>query len=218
MNRNDFKGNRMKKLILVAVIVIAAITAQGCQKDVEKPKPKVEAPKVEKSKAKTASNFNNELVDFPGFVEVAKVVEKIHKSKEVSVDEFMMMAKEEGTIILDARSVDKFNKFHIRGAINLPFTEFTEASLAKTIKNKDTLVLIYCNNNFKNNTEVTKFTVTSKIAKMSLNITTMINLQGYGYKNVYQLGPLVDTTKTNLQFRGSMASKELRRGSHQGPK
>jgi hypothetical protein len=33
---------------------------------------------------------------------------------------------------------------------------------------------------------------------MSLNISTFISLHSYGYKNVYELGPLVNPTKTKL--------------------
>jgi hypothetical protein len=33
----------------------------------------------------------------------------------------------------------------------------------------------------------------------SLNISTYIALYGYGYKNVYELGPLLDPAKTKIE-------------------
>ncbi len=150
------------------------------------------------------SNFKNPLVDFPGFVNQAVKVAGIHKTKEVSVAQFMKMAKEKGTIILDARSADKYKNVHIKGAISLPFTDFTQASLDKAIPTKTTRVLIYCNNNFVNNTRVAKINFASKAGNMSLNVPTMINLHAYGFKNVYQLGPLVNMKTTKLKFEGTM--------------
>jgi hypothetical protein len=63
---------------------------------------------------------------------------------------------------------------------------------------KNTRVLIYCNNNFQN--EPAAFA--SKTATASLNIYTFNSLYGYGYTNVYELGPLIDIQKTKLEFEG----------------
>ena len=39
-----------------------------------------------------------------------------------------------------------------------------------------------------------------KSAPMSLNISTYTALHSYGYKNVYELAPLLDPAKTKLKF------------------
>jgi phage shock protein E len=48
--------------------------------------------------------------------------------------------------------------------------------------------LIYCNNNFRNNIRP----VETKATPLALNISTFVNLYGYGYTNVYELGEAVD--------------------------
>ena len=48
--------------------------------------------------------------------------------------------------------------------------------------------ITYCNNNFTNN----RRPVVTKALPLALNIQTFINLYGYGYKNVWELGEAVD--------------------------
>jgi hypothetical protein len=77
---------------------------------------------------------------------------------------------------------------HIEGAINLSLPDFTAESLARTIRDPNTRILIYCNNNFENNAEP----VVTKNIRVALNIQTFINLFDYGYRNVYELGDIVN--------------------------
>jgi hypothetical protein len=70
----------------------------------------------------------------------------------------------------------------------------TAETLAKVIPDKSTRVLIYCNNNFRN----APAAFPTKMAPASLNIYTFNVLHTYGYKNVYELGPLIDIEKTLL--------------------
>ncbi|MGQ0661896.1 hypothetical protein, partial [Sphingosinicella sp.] len=75
------------------------------------------------------------------------------------------------------------------GAVNLPFTDFTAESLAAAIgPDVNRPILIYCNNNFRNNAPP----VIRKLVTVALNIQTFINLVGYGYRNVYELNDVVD--------------------------
>ena len=39
------------------------------------------------------------------------------------------MSREKGTIVLDARSKDKYDLLHVKGAINLPFTDIAVESV-----------------------------------------------------------------------------------------
>ena len=78
-----------------------------------------------------------------------------------------------------------FRAGHIAGAVNLPLTDFTAESLARVVgRNRNRPILIYCNNNFRND----RAPVMLKRAPLALNIQTFINLYGYGYRNVYELG------------------------------
>lgn len=88
---------------------------------------------------------------------------------------------------------------HIRGAVSLPFTDFTAESLARVIPAKNTRVLIYCNNNFLG----APVSLASKAAPASLNISTYIALATYGYTNIYELAPLLDVATTKLPFEGT---------------
>jgi hypothetical protein len=116
---------------------------------------------------------------------------------------FASMAAGPGTVVLDARSADKYALRHIRGAINLPFTDFTAESLAKAIPAKTTRILIYCNNNFRG----APVSFASKDISASLNISTYIALATYGYENVYELGPLLDVSTSKLTFEGTEVQK-----------
>ncbi len=135
--------------------------------------------------------LTNEQVDFPGFLRLSSGLEETRKEHLVSVEEFLEMSKEQDTIILDTRSKAAFEKIHIKGAVHLNFSDFTEEKLAKVIPNLDTRILIYCNNNFTGEKgELRVVALASKGPALALNIPTFINLHGYGYKNVFELGEL----------------------------
>jgi hypothetical protein len=113
------------------------------------------------------------------------------------------MSREPGTVILDARSREKFDELHIKGAINLSFPDIAIDSLNKMLPDKDTRILIYCNNNFLGDEKA----FPAKAVTASLNISTYIALYNYGYRNVYELGPLVEIKASKLKFE-SVAEAE----------
>jgi len=143
-------------------------------------------------------------IDYPGFVELTKEAEKHRKTHTVSLEKFKAMAKDSNTIILDTRSKSMYDAKHIKGAVHLNFSDFTASKLAKVIPNKNTRVLIYCNNNLDKD----EMYFARKAAPLALNIPTFINLYGYGYKNVYELDAMVSTVsvfpehKPLLDFEG----------------
>lgn len=127
-------------------------------------------------------------IDYQGFRGLTGQVEAYRADRLVSLADFQRMAREPNTIILDARSADAYREGHIGGAINLPFTDFTDQSLAAALRDPNVRILIYCNNNFSNNAQP----VILKRVQLALNIQTFINLYGYGYRNVYELSEIVD--------------------------
>ncbi len=147
----------------------------------------------------------NERMDYAGFRKVADDVEKTREQRRITEERFIAMASEPGTIVLDARSRDKYAMRHIKGAVSLPFTDFTDESLAKVIPNKHARVLIYCNNNFRND----QVAFATKTARAALNISTFIALTTYGYDNVYELGPLLDVKTAKVEWAGTSAEKPL---------
>ncbi len=130
----------------------------------------------------------NPLIDYGGFAALTDEVQAYRAARLVSLDEFKRMAAEEGTLVLDARSADAYASGHIEGAVNLPFTDFTAAKLQIMIGDPNRRILIYCNNNFTNDVEP----VPTKAVQLALNIQTFVNLYGYGFRNVYELGEAVD--------------------------
>ena len=127
-------------------------------------------------------------IDYGGFQALTQDVHAYRANRLVTHAQFQAMAREPKTIILDARSAAAFAQGHIDGAINLAFTDFTVQSLADTIGDPNTRILIYCNNNFSNNAPP----VMLKARPLALNIQTFINLYGYGFRNVYELGETVN--------------------------
>lgn len=149
-----------------------------------------------------AENTSNPLVDYARFRKIARAVEPIREQRRVAEEQFAALAAEPGAVVLDARSADKYALRHLRGAVSLPFTDFTAEALAKVIPAKTTRVLIYCNNNFRGAPR----SLATKSAPASLNISTYIALTTYGYTNIYELGPLLDVRTTNLRFEGAEVS------------
>jgi len=130
----------------------------------------------------------NGQVDFGGFRDLSREVHAYRAGRLVSFAEFKRMAGEANTIVLDARSAEAFAQGHIDGAINLSLSDFTAPVLVAALGDKRTRILIYCNNNFENNVAP----VVLKRVELALNIQTFINLYGYGYRNVYELGDTVN--------------------------
>jgi hypothetical protein len=117
----------------------------------------------------------------------------------VSEADFIRMSREPGTVVLDARSRAKFDELHIEGALNLSFPDIAIDTLAATLPDKSTRILIYCNNNFAN----AEGPFPAKRPSASLNLSTWVALFDYGYRNVWELAPLIDVEATALVFESS---------------
>lgn len=157
----------------------------------------------------------NPNIDPDGFVKNATAAMKHRESRRLSEEDFIKMSAEEGVIVLDARSKEMYDLLHVKGAINLSFPDIDAVSVKKVLPNKDAKILIYCNNNFTpapgvNNGQgqpnakpadpKIERAFRPKSAPASLNLSTQAALFQYGYKNVYELGPLVDPAKTKLEL------------------
>lgn len=135
-------------------------------------------------------------IDYAGFMDLTGEVFELREARLLSLDAFNEMSAQPDTIILDARSRYAFDLGHIEGAVNLPFSDFTDEKLAEVIPDKHTRILIYCNNNFTDDAEP----IPLKRISLALNIPTFINLYGYGYENIYELGVLTETTNANVNW------------------
>jgi hypothetical protein len=138
----------------------------------------------------------NPAIDMEGYLRVSQEAAQHRETRRVSEEEFIRMSREPGTMVLDARSRERYEDLHVKGAVNLPFPDIAIESLKAAIPDKATRILIYCNNNFAN----AEGPFPAKIARASLNLSTYIALYSYGYRNVYELEPLIDINGSALQF------------------
>jgi len=142
--------------------------------------------------------LQNPAIDMSGYLRIAAQAAEHRECHRLTEEEFIRMSRQPGVIILDARSREKYDELHIKGAIHLSFPDIAIQSLREMIPDKETTILIYCNNNFRG----AQSAFPTKLATASLNISTYISLYSYGYRNIYELGPLIDIRDSKLEFVG----------------
>ncbi|MFT5239674.1 MAG: hypothetical protein ACI9X0_000639 [Kiritimatiellia bacterium] len=145
-----------------------------------------------------AERIPNPLIDAQAFVRIVKESQSPRQKNRLSEADFLKAMRSGEYVLLDARSAANYALRHIEGAVNLPFTEFTAESLARVIPKPSSNILIYCNNNFQGS----PVSFESKSPAASLNLSTQVALVTYGYKNIFELGPLLNVEKTVLPFGG----------------
>lgn len=163
--------------------------------------------------AETAQPQANPQIDYRGFAALTGKLEGFRSERLVDLERFHQLAQQPDTIILDTRSAAAFEMGHIAGAVNLPFSDFTDAKLAQVLGDKSRPILIYCNNNFSNNVRP----IALKRTPLALNIPTFINLYGYGYQNIYELNDIVDITNPAVKWQAIDFSDLLVRPLRAGP-
>lgn len=145
-----------------------------------------------------SESSEEQATDINSFLTMSNKISKIRQTRLISIQEFNKMSEEEGTIILDSRSAKAFQKVHVKGAINVNFSDFTEEKLKKIIPSKETRILIYCNNNFISEME----SLLDKRRPLALNIPTFINLYGYGYENIFELKDRIPDVDERVRLVG----------------
>jgi phage shock protein E len=138
----------------------------------------------------------NPAIDMEGFLRVSQRAAKHRETRRLSEEEFLRMSREPGVVILDARSKERFDQLHVKGAVNLSFPDIAIDSLKRALPDKKARILIYCNNNFRN----AEGPFPSKLPSASLNLSTYIALYNYGYRNVYELADTLDLNASRLDF------------------
>ncbi len=183
------------------------------------------------SQVKSENDYPKSMASYADFKKLVEEVELFRSQRLVNLNTFLKMSKEENTIILDTRSKFRYNRKHLKGAVHLNFSDFTQEDLRNVIPDFQTRVLIYCNNNFsgdqiefmtkkvdvlpskdkaKKTNPKPQFSSQKKPIMLALNIPTLINLYGYGYRNVYELNELIDIQDSRIEFEGTEV-----KGKHQ---
>ena len=151
-------------------------------------------------------------VSYSDFETLVREVKNHREKRLINCNQFLEKSVEKNVVILDTRSRHMYERKHIKGAIHLNFSDFTQENLANIIPDKNTTILIYCNNNFDGD-EINFATKSiqlkpsekekSKAMTLALNIPTYINLYGYGYKNVYELSELISIFDARIRYEGT---------------
>lgn len=76
----------------------------------------------------------------------------------------------EGAILIDVRSVQEYNSYHLNDAINIDYQQI-ESKIASEVPDKEQKIIVYCQSGTRSNTAA----------------NTLIEL---GYTNVYDLGAI----------------------------
>lgn len=133
-------------------------------------------------------------IDYSGFLDLTSEVAQLRSERMLGKDDFFARARAEGALLFDTRSAAAFEMGHIEGAVNLPFSDFTDEKLRAVIgDDMDRPIFIYCNNNFSDDVVPVRL----KSAPLALNIPTFINLVGYGYSNVWELSDTIPIAEAN---------------------
>ena len=138
----------------------------------------------------------NPQIDYDGYRALIEEVQPYRRARLIDWDAFIAAADDPGVLILDARSAEQFAAGHIRGAVNVPLPEFSVERLAEVIGRADRPILIYCNNNFRND----RPPVILKTGRLALNLSTFTHLYGYGYRNVRELNDVMDFNDPRVRW------------------
>jgi phage shock protein E len=146
----------------------------------------------------------NPQMDFDGYRALIDEVRPYRLARLIDWDTFRRATRERNVLILDARSERQFAEGHIQGAVNVPLTEFSVELLAQVIgPNRNRPILIYCNNNFRDD----RPPVILKTGRLALNLSTFTHLYGYGYRNIRELNDVMDMSDPRVRWvRGPAAS------------
>ncbi|HYN45810.1 MAG TPA: rhodanese-like domain-containing protein [Allosphingosinicella sp.] len=152
--------------------------------------------------------LTNPQIDYDGYRALIEEVQPYRRARLIDWAAFTAAADEPGVLILDARSADQFAAGHIRGAVNVPLPEFSVERLAEVIGRADRPILIYCNNNFRND----RPPVILKTGRLALNLSTFTHLYGYGYRNVREVNDVMDFNDPRVRWVRASAQTAARPG------
>lgn len=142
----------------------------------------------------------NPQMDFDGYRQLIEEVRPYRLNRLIGWDAFAAATREPNVLILDARSERQFAAGHIDGAVNVPLTEFSVELLAEVIgPNRDRPILIYCNNNFRED----RPPVALKSGRLALNLSTFTHLYGYGYRNIRELNDVMTMDDPRIRWVAS---------------
>ena len=103
-----------------------------------------------------AQDSDSPLVSFDDYEKLMAEVKEHRKTRLVDLNTFNTMSQLEEVYILDTRSKEMYDRKHVKGAIHLNFSDFTQENLDALFPNRNVAILIYCNNNFMDDADITR--------------------------------------------------------------
>ena len=153
--------------------------------------------------AAPARPTQNPQIDYTAFAALVSELGPVREARRLPWAEFARAARSGNALLLDARSADAFARGHLKGAVNLPFTDFTAESLRAVVGDDPARpIYIYCNNNFSDH----RPPVPLKSAPLALNIPTFINLHGYSYRNIWELADVIGSADADVAWESAGAN------------
>jgi hypothetical protein len=123
------------------------------------------------------------LIDNAGFAEPTSDLAAYRQTRLIGLDTFNAMKADPETIVIDARSASSYALGHIKGAVNLDFSDISAGMLSEIIGSKQRRILIYCHTHVAQNVDH----VLLKSSPLALKVPTFFNLYSYGFENIYEL-------------------------------
>jgi rhodanese-related sulfurtransferase len=158
---------------------------------------------------KTGAIETNASIDTLEYYKNAAALTDLRNSRQLSIAEIIEMLKDKGTVLLDTRGDADYAKLHIKGAKHLSYADMNTERLAKMYPDKNTRIIVYCDS-----------AIVSPLTRMMpLSSNAFIDLNMYGYKNIYEmrsimkLRPYQEQCKEilNIPFEGEHSAITVRK-------
>ncbi|MDG1334049.1 MAG: rhodanese-like domain-containing protein [Crocinitomicaceae bacterium] len=125
-----------------------------------------------------AQDSDSPLVSFEDYERLMSEVKEHRKTRLVDLNQFNAMSQKKEVYILDTRSKEMYDRKHVKGAIHLNFADFTQENLDALFPNRNASILIYCNNNFMDDIDLSSITFDPNFAsKVSRPVFDLVELE-----------------------------------------
>ncbi len=158
-----------------------------------------------------AQDSDSPLVSFNDYENLMKTVKEHRKSRLVNLNTFNEMSAKNEVYILDTRSKEMYDRKHVKGAVHLNFSDFTQTNLDELFPNRNATILIYCNNNFMDDFDFANIISDESFAsKVSLpDYSAMIDLSAIEFINPVLTETIQTANQTEIELEVVMETEKI---------
>ncbi len=127
-----------------------------------------------------AQDSESPLINFDQYETLVATVKEHRKTHLLSLDEFNDLGQTTGVFILDTRSKEMYDRKHVKGAVHLNFSDFTQENLDRLFPDRNTTILIYCNNNFAEGVKFDSITL-STLLLQDVNFASKVSRPNFQF-------------------------------------